>query len=379
MLSLLAAVVMAPPDPYKQWGIETLEQIRRELYLPDKKLYAEQAEIGKPAAQPAFAWPSGVMLSALVAGAKVDRRYKPWLKEYADSLRAHYWNPEGPVPGFDSSPLPKQKDRYYDDNAWLALALIDTAEVLGDKKYLQWAEETFKFILSGEDNNLGGGLYWKENEKNSKHTCSNAPAGLVGMRLFEETKNKKHLEDGQRLYEWAKVRLQDPEDMLMWDSVNLSGRFDKTKWSYNTALMIRGSMLLGRLKKERFFSIAGVRMGESAVKHWFVDPDVTDSTPAMAVKDDAAFAHLLTEALLLLTDKEREHYLLKWDDKVKQALSYLHEQGKDANGHYGKRWEEKPAQPYATFRLIDQASAARAYFMAAMHLKERVPVKKPGK
>jgi hypothetical protein len=115
--SIIASLAMAQA-PLGSWGVETVEMIRRDFYLPDQLLYAEEAG----SKQPCFNWGTGVMLSALNAAARWDRKYMPWLDEYATASRI-YWNDRGPVPGYDVLPGPKPVDRYYDDNEWMALQL----------------------------------------------------------------------------------------------------------------------------------------------------------------------------------------------------------------------------------------------------------------
>ncbi len=46
---------------------------------------------------------------------------------------------------------------------------------------------------------------------------------------------------------------------------------------------------------------------------------------------------------------------------------FLHDKGCDPNGHYGPRWDTPQPTPLTTFRQIDQASAARAYWVAARY------------
>lgn len=349
MLSVLLVLSVKQAD-FKQWGIEALEQIRRELYLPKTKLYAEDGVGTKPS----FNWPAGVMLSALAAGAKVEPKYKAWLREYADATRV-YWNEAGPVAGYDVLPMPKPKDRYYDDNAWMCLALIETYEVLGDKKYLKWAEEAFKFVWSGWDDKLGGGIYWRENEKKSKNTCSNAPSATCAFRLAAHTKNSDYVGKADRIWNWTAENLQDPKDKLYWDNTSLSGKVEETKWTYNTALMMRAAIERGEADSWYWRGRASL---DPAIEKWF-DPGTG------AIRDAAPFAHLLFEALLLYQKVEQSKTL---EGRLDRALIFLRERNRDAAGRYGPNWNDIPPKDgYRTFRLIDQASAARAFFMAAMN------------
>lgn len=335
ILALTAAMILqSTPADWKDWGSQTLDQIRRELYLSKSHLYAED----DTKSQPAFNWPSGVMLSALNAAAEADDKYKPWLREYVEAMRT-YWHKDG---GYDVLPHSKQPDRYYDDNAWMALDLIDTAEILQDPKYLEWAEETVAFMLTGEDDKLGGGIYWRENEKKSKNTCANGPSALACLRLYVKTGKKQYLEDGRRIFLWTRTHLQDPKSTLYWDSISLTGKINRTNWSYNTALMMKAGRLLSRLDPE----FKDQPDPTAAAKERWLQPDKG------LIKDDMAFAHLFFESLLERGFPEAGTY-----------LRGLHDSATDTNGHVGKRWNDVANGPRTHFRLIDQASAARAYFM----------------
>lgn len=333
----IAVTLQSTPAEWKHWGCETLEAIRSELYLPKRKLYAEDST----KKQVSFNWPSGVMLSALNAGARVEAKYKPWLREYADAMRV-YWHADG---GYDVLPVPKTPDRYYDDNAWMALALIETSDILGDKKYLDWAEQTVAFILTGEDDKLGGGLYWREQEKLSKNTCANAPSALACLRLYTLTKKKSYLDAGRRLYSWTQAHLQDPASTLYWDNISLQGKVDKTTWSYNTALMMKAGKLLRELDGN---AKVGADPLPAARAKWL------DAKVGL-IKDDMAFAHLFFEAHLDRGFTDCGIY-----------LRGLHDKARDGNGHYGHRWDGIAKETRKPWRLIDQASAARAYFTAAL-------------
>ncbi len=248
MLSALIACSLVSPQSaemgvLKSRGFEALEQIRKEYYLPKSKLYAEEITADGKKSGPAFNWGVGVMLSALNAASRHEPKYKAWLREYADASRV-YWNDKPPVAGYDVLPGPKDVDRYYDDNAWMVLALVETHEILGDRKYLDWAEQALDYVLSGEDEKLGGGIYWRETEKRGKNACSNAPSAAACLAVAKYRRQKELAAKAQELLTWTQEHLQDPTDGLIWDNKNLSGRIDKTKYSYNTGLFLRSYKML---------------------------------------------------------------------------------------------------------------------------------------
>jgi hypothetical protein len=229
---------------------------------------------------------------------------------------------------------------------------VDAFKLTRDRRYAEAADRALKFVLSGEDNKVGGGLYWHEKNREAKNTCANAPgavaallaakAGLPGKRENEAA--------ARRLRDWTRAKLQDPADGLYWDNVKVAdGRIDKMKWSYNSALPIRLELLLGD-KRE------AMRVADSSAKHWF--------DPAQRIlKDDASFAHLLAEALLIADSR-------RFRPVVAESLDTLWARVRRPDGSYPKKWEvgSTGGEPE---ELLWVASNARAYAFAAGVLEKK--------
>lgn len=81
-----------------------------------------------------------------------------------------------------------------------------------------------------------------------------------------------------------------------------------------------------------------------------------------AIRDDGALAQKLCEAWLLLADQDHDPH---WRAVAQRALRYVHDNCRDPNGWYAKRWDDGNVASIDPVSLISQASAARAYFMAA--------------
>ena len=356
ILPILAFMTMQnTAEVLKARGFEVLEQVRRDYYLPETRLYCEEVSRDGKKSGPAFNWGVGVMLSALNAAAKLDPKYKHWLREFADASRI-YWNDKGPVPGYDVLPCPKPIDRYYDDNAWMVLALVETYEVLGDKKYLDWAEDGLNFVLSGWDDKLGGGIYWRENEKTSKNTCSNAPAAAACYAVAKHRNGQRLGDEGRRILAWTE-KLMDPSDGLFWDNITLTGKIEKTKWSYNTGLVFRSMAMEEAKLAEEMGRGSDWRVStKNAIARWF-DP-VSGS-----LKDVGKFAHLLIEGLWIHEPRSEDLRL-----KTFKALEFVYSKVRDSKGRYGGNWSAAVSQNQAKFELIDQASVARAFLFAANNI-----------
>ena len=291
-LSTHTAVAQAKPD-FKTWGLSAMGRIETEYGLPARCIYADALYIGKKRQKdPAFMWGCGVQLTALIAAARIDKpTYLPLVRRYISGLDV-YWSKADPVPGYDVLPGPKSPDRYYDDIEWVALALVEAYELTGDTSNLERAEQTFKFVMSGEDKQLGGGLFWHEQEKKSKNTCSNGPAVVAALRLYEVTHKAEYLDTARRLYVWTNAHLQD-SDGLYWDNVKLDGQVEKTKFTYNTALMLRADALFYGITREKKYLDEAERVAKAAEAHWF-------RKETGAIADSGMFAHHLCEAFFAL-------------------------------------------------------------------------------
>jgi hypothetical protein len=337
-------------NPAREWGRDELARIERQFALHGSArdgLYRERLNSD----QIAFAWPLGVQLSALSAAASVDRAYERRLHEVIDAA-GQYWRIDAHgLGGYDAScrntgPL----DRYYDDNGWLVLALVEA-------KDLRRAQRTLRFVLSGEDATLGGGIWWHERSRQSKNTCSNAPAIVACLAVDALAGNHEHLATARRLHDWTDAHLRETDgDGLYFDHLALDGKLDRTAWSYNTALMIRAKCMLFDVTRERRYLDDARRLALAAERRW-VKPDTG------AIADDSQFAHLLAEAFLELADRDVD--ARRWRAVVERAITFAHNRNIDANGLHPKKWDAIPAVPLENAELIWQASAARAYFRFA--------------
>lgn len=346
----------------REWGMDALARIDKTLGMPALGLYAEEflpaqpSPLGKLAvmsSQPAFMWGCGVQLSALIAAAALDPAgCLPLAQRYAEALSV-YWIEHNGLGGYDVQPRPNPSDRYYDDNVWIVLALADLADLTQDGQWRERAVQTMQFVLSGEDETLDGGLYWRENERRSKNTCSNAPAIAAALRLYQGTSDPAHLATAQRLYAWTNAHLQDT-DGLFFDAIGIDGSVHKKKWSYNSALMIRANTLFYEITHEPSLLAEAQRIARAAQSYW-----VRPETGALA--DEATFAHLLSESLLYLCDQDHDAGRFA---AVRGALDFLHAHARSAQGDYGSRWDAPP-DPAKAVSLLSQASAARGFLAAA--------------
>ena len=221
-----------------------------------------------------YLWPYSGSLSAVTAlyEASGDERYLdlleekvlPGLREYYDTRR----EPAAYASYINSAPL---SDRFYDDNVWLGLDFTDLYLATKEQAYLDDALEIWKFIESGTDTVLGGGIYWCEQRKASKNTCSNAPGAVYALKLYEATGDTAYLRQGTELYEWTKATLQDKSDHLYFDNKNLNGHIGRAKFAYNSGQMMQAAALLHKCTGNVAYLADAQQIAKSAYGFFFHD------------------------------------------------------------------------------------------------------------
>lgn len=168
-------------------------------------------------------------------------------------------------------------ERYYDDNLWVGLDMVDLYNLTKNQDYLNRSKMVWRFILEGTDDKMGGGVYWKE-YGNSKNTVSNAPAAVLAAKLYLATNDPAYLKSAKELYAWVKTHLQDPSDYLYWDNVVLSDENNpnspliiaKQKYTYNSGQPMQAAALLYKITGESQYLTDAQNIAKSAYKKWFI-------------------------------------------------------------------------------------------------------------
>jgi rhamnogalacturonyl hydrolase YesR len=294
-----------------------------------------------------FMWGAGVAFSMLVGAGDTAK-----IAAFFDGLQG-YWDSRALFPGYDAYlSSPGNSDKYYDDNAWMVLTFVEAYEKTGEQKYLLRAVEALRFVLSGWDEKLGGGIYWRENRE-TKNTCSNGPSAMAALAVARHVNPSYYIAWAKRAVGWTNARLQD-SDGLFWDNCDLNGKIERTKWTYNAALMLRANLSLWRATGERTYLTEANRIAQASEKV-FVEPST------QAFRDEANFSHLLVEAFLELHRETNAPYL-RARAQACGNFAWNHLRDPKDGGHWTK-WRIEPNRQQARKTLMDNASVARLYWL----------------
>jgi len=136
---------------------------------------------------------------------------------------------------------------WYDDENWLALALIRTHDLTAGAEYLERAESLMRHIMDAWDETCcgpaPGGIWW-DAAHTQKATASNGGPVITAARLAQRTGDDSYLAFAERAYAYWRQTMVDPDSYQVFDHVDPSG--DITAWSftYNEGVMIGAALAL---------------------------------------------------------------------------------------------------------------------------------------
>ena len=204
-----------------------------------------------------FLWPYDGLVSG--AAALHALGYDVNYADMVDRFEVYYRTPNGTVGGYGSQTngTTGSGTRFYDDNSIVGIELVEAFNLLNNQDYVTKAKRIVEFLQAGEDDTFGGGLWWNEDQKgqqgvgdSNKPTCANGYATLFLLEYYSVCPQEEKadvLALAKRLYAWTLTNLRDPEDGCYWNDKQADGSINKTKWTYNTGVMISNGVRLYKI------------------------------------------------------------------------------------------------------------------------------------
>lgn len=323
---------------FEKYGTEN-EYLLREVYpfSSDYKATYLNSEEQLPN-QFSYLWPySGVLSAASILYRvtednkyleMIDNKILPGLEEYYDTER----HPFGYSSYINRAPL---SDRFYDDNVWIGIDFTDLFLATNKVEYLKKAKNVWDFVYSGFDDKLGGGIYWVEQSKGGKHTCSNAPGAVFALKMHSATNDSLFLEKGKFLYSWTKEMLQDKNDHLYNDNIRLDGKVEKTKYSYNSGQMLQAAVLLYNKTKEDHYLKDAQILAESCHQYFFHNYNDNNTSLRVLNNGDIWFSAVMFRGFAELYKVDKNPIYIK---SFKNSLKHAWTSMRDEQGLFGTNW-----------------------------------------
>lgn len=134
------------------------------------------------------------------------------------------------------------RNAYYDDMAWLTLALQrldgqDGGQDGGRRRNRRRVRVLGAALRSADTDDLGGGVWWNTT-RDYKNTPSTAPAALFFARAGENDR-------AQGLLDWLHARLFDASTGLYLDGIRADGSVEGTVHTYNQGTVLGALVTVG--------------------------------------------------------------------------------------------------------------------------------------
>lgn len=262
-------------------ALASYDALQKYFYQQDgSDLYLEEYPLQSSDNPYSYEWPfSQAYIATLDLSAVPEAAGRNFRSALAnrEAGQERYWNTTGTtgLPGYDSyarSPYGNGGDKFYDDNAWVALAKIQQYLTTGDQSALARAKQLFTLIVSGWDTDAThadpGGVFWTQATwSTDRNTVSNMPPAEIGLRLHQITGDRDAFNWAKRMYDWTNAHLQTPEG-LYWDHLDLQGKIETTIWSYNQGVPVGVNVLLSQITGERSYLHKAEQTANAALAYY---------------------------------------------------------------------------------------------------------------
>lgn len=314
-----------------------------------------------------FLWPYSGTLSMMAAlyDATGNGKYLDFIDHITLEGLDRYYDTSREPHAYASYVTTETADRFYDDNIWLAIDFTDLYLTTGEEEYLSGACGIWDFVMSGRDTLLGDGIYWCEQKKHSKNTCSNAPAAVCALKLYKATGEEEFLATGRALYEWVFTTLRDTQDNLYFDNMSLEGNISRAKYSYNSGQMIEAGALLYSITGEDRFLREAQATADACFDRWFKAVQDGEEQIRIMESGDVWFDAVMLRGLIALYRIDGEAEYLK---AVSRTLDYAWRNGRDKDGLFGKYLSKQDENP-RRWLLTQAAYAEMSARMAKVDLE----------
>lgn len=340
--------------------------LQRYFHLDDGTgLYRERYSFGSRAHY-ASAWGFGRALIGTLAMAGIpsdlvgERRHLEYESDVQERLAAlaHYLDGSSGPAGYGGRPAPPigpGGDRYYDDNAWIGLALLQDYRMTQRPGSLSAAESVYGFVYPGgwhtnPADPHPGGIFWLQQgagkglANHDRGCCSNAPNAEIAFQLTDLLSDEApaSVDGGAAIQDWVFEALYDEGSGLVYDKVMGDGRIDTTLRTYNQGAVIGANVMRYRTTGEGSYLSQAEGVARAALDYY---------SESFYVSHPCVFNAIYFRGLLQLSS-------VSDDTSLKSAiLLAMQTYAEDAWSNYRSRKNMFRFSPSSTgLDLLDQAA-----------------------
>jgi len=203
---------------------------------------------------------------------------------------------------------------------------------------------------------MSGGIYWRENDPDTKNTCSNSPAAVLALKLYQETKEQKYLDWATKILEWTKP-LKSLDSGVYWDHLTKEGTVDKRTFTYNVGTILHSNALLYQITGKETYLSEAKALAEASLEHFYTSDPVTN---LRFFPDTPWFNSILFRGYVVLYQADPTHNP-KYVEAIHQNIEYAWEHSLADNGLFSPDWSGKSGVTNPAKWLLDQAPMVEFY------------------
>ena len=260
--------------------------------------------------------------------------------------------------------------RYFDDNAWWALAWLDAYDLTGDMRYLKAARLIFENLTTAWDDDFGG--VWWNTDRHYKNAITNELFLSVAARLHlaEPRNSRRYLDWALRDWEWFRRSGMIGPAGLVNDGLTSDRRNNgKPTYTYNQGVILGGLGSLYEITGDRGYLSEGEHIVDAVVRDLtspadsqvpgvLVEPGEEDMAATGRRGDRSQFKGIFVRNL---HDFTRHVDRPDYQDFIRHNADSIWRNTRNAQDQLGMRW----TGPFDAADASRQSSALDALIAAA--------------
>ena len=260
---------------------------------------------------------------------------------------------------------------YYDDEAWMAMALIRSWKVTKNTAYLQTAKALLLDIMKAEVKSPSGetlGVRWSS-QSNGVATASSMGAVITAVMLYKITHDESFILFAQRVYQSWKESMLDPITYQVADFQNADGSKEWRLYTYDQGLMIGAAIELFTVTKDKNLledarGMAAFVMREMSHKNILVEPLCQQSIAECRKNQDLPqFKGITVKFLMELVKVDGASTELA--DFLKSTIDSLWTLGRDSRRNlFSLEWDGTDVVGESSYGSANSAAMALASYEA---------------
>lgn len=248
---------------------------------------------------------------------------------------------------------------YNDDIAWMCIAFARAYLLTGEESYLTYAKNNFDMMYKRSwDSKLGGGLWWKDDEKNGKNSCINCPAAIAACYIGEALSDDSYYEKAKEIMAWEIDTLFQTNGAVD-DNIGINWSVSTYHSTYNQGTFIGACTLLHKKYGDDKYLDYANKAAKFAMTHMTTSNGIIDNGEAPLDNGDLiGFKGIFTRWYYrLAVYTENLEYLEFLQNNAKVAYSH-----KNKDGLIWTSWKEQTSDDITKYDVYGLSTAvALAY------------------